>query len=69
MPGHSSTDANVSQAVPLPPNRVFVSKGYGRGAAVIELTPTGDGSLPARTVWRKAKVLRTKSTNVTVLDR
>ncbi len=38
-PGKSHSDATVSQAVPVPPDRVFLSKGYGHGAALVQLVP------------------------------
>jgi outer membrane protein assembly factor BamB len=63
-PGNSSQDANSSQAVPLPPDRVFVSKGYGRGAALYQLAPGTDGALTPNKLWHNRRVLRTKFTNV-----
>jgi len=66
-PGDSSGNANVAQPVPVPPNRVFVSKAYGQGALLLELT--GDRSdLQTRVIWQSTKVLRTKFTNVTLDD-
>ena len=38
-PGHTNRDPNVSQAVPIAPNLVFVSKGYGQGAMLLRLDP------------------------------
>lgn len=66
-PGITSADASVSQPVPVPPDRVFVSKGYGGGAALWQLTPAGDGFEP-RQLWHEPRVLRTKLTNVAVRD-
>ena len=34
-PGHTNRDPNVSQAVPIAPNLVFLSKGYGGGAMLL----------------------------------
>jgi outer membrane protein assembly factor BamB len=67
-PGTTSGDANVSQAVPLPPARVFVSKGYGGGAALLALEAQSDGGLEAREVWHDGRTLRTKLTNVVLRD-
>ena len=41
---------NVSQPVIIDDNRFFVSSGYGKGSALVEITGTGDG-LAARKVW------------------
>ncbi len=67
-PGRTSATASVSQAVPVPPDRVFVSKGYGGGALLLELVPGEDGVLAAREVWRDRRALRTKLTNVVLKD-
>jgi outer membrane protein assembly factor BamB len=64
----SSTRPNVAQAVPVPPDRVFVSKGYGQGAALLKLAPAGDGGLTVDTLWQNNRVMRTKFTNVTTKD-
>lgn len=62
-PGSSNADANCSQAVPVGSNRVLVSKGYGGGSLLLELTPTEDGLFDAQPVWRNKRSLRTKFTN------
>lgn len=64
-PGTTSKDANVSQAVPIPPDRVLVSKGYGGGSILLQLIPKDDG-LETKTLWRKPQHLKTKLTNVTI---
>ena len=66
-PGFTAADANVSQAIPLPPDRVFVSKAYGQGAALLRLQPDGDGTFTVEQLWHSARVLRTKFTNVAIL--
>lgn len=66
--GRSNANANVSNAVPLPPNRVFLSKGYGLGAALIELEPQADGSFAVNELWQSNRVMRTKFTNVAIHD-
>lgn len=58
---------NASQPVLLGNDRVFVSTGYGKGAAVIELTPSGDDTGPAfavREVWRNIRMKNQFSTSV-----
>lgn len=41
---------NATEPIVVGPSRVYVSSGYGHGAAVIELSPQGDG-YQARAVW------------------
>ncbi len=67
-PGITSSDANVSQAVPLPPDRVWLSKGYGSGAALLELTPGPGGRFTVTELWHNPRVLRTKFSQVTMLN-
>ena len=67
-PAHSNRDPNVSQAVPLPPDRVFLSKDYGLGATVLRLDAKEDGTFAVDVVWKNPKVLRTKFTNVFIKD-
>jgi outer membrane protein assembly factor BamB len=66
-PGITSKDANNSQAVPLPPDRIFVSKGYGHGAQLVKLVPKGD-VFSVETIYHKPRSMRTKLTNVTIKD-
>lgn len=67
LPGKSNANANVSNAVGIPPDRVFVSKGYGIGSALWELEPRGDTFEPQE-LWSSARTLRTKFTNVALRD-
>lgn len=41
---------NVSQPIMVDKNRFFISSGYGKGAALVEVTGSGK-SLEARTIW------------------
>ncbi len=66
--GRSFANANVSQAMPVPPNRVLLSKGYGLGAELIELEPKGDGTFETKSLWKETRVLRTKFTNAAIKD-
>jgi len=66
--GNSTADPNNSQAVAVPPNRVFVSKAYGLGAALLELAPQSDGTMTVEEVWASSRVMRTKFSNVTVFE-
>lgn len=54
-PWRTSFDVNASQPLVVGDNRVFVSTGYGTGAAVIELTPSG-GGIEVREVWRNIRM-------------
>ena len=67
-PGQSNAGANVSQAHVLPGDRIFISKGYGKGAAVFQLEQQDDGKFTADEIWHKPSVMKTKFTNVVVLD-
>jgi outer membrane protein assembly factor BamB len=53
-PWPTSMGINVSQPIVTGPNRVFISAGYGKGAALIEVASGG-----ARTVWENIN-LKTK---------
>ena len=65
-PGSTSGDANNSQVLPLPPDRVLLSKGYGQGSTVLRLSPGNGGDLDVEHVWISKRALRTKLTNVAV---
>lgn len=67
-PARSNADPNVSQAVPIGASRVLLSKGYGQGAALLELARGDGGIFATQIVWKNPKVLRTKFTNVAVKD-
>ncbi|CAN5519296.1 hypothetical protein BH23ACI1_BH23ACI1_13870 [soil metagenome] len=55
FPWKTSYDVNASQPIVLGENRVFVSTGYGTGAAVIELTRSGS-RFTVREVWRNIRM-------------
>jgi outer membrane protein assembly factor BamB len=46
----TSTGINVSQPIIVDKNRFFISSGYGKGAALIEVKDSG-GSFTANTIW------------------
>ncbi len=66
---HDGT-ATCPQPVPLPGDRVFLSKGYGVGCALLQIKHGPDGKLAAEPVWQPAikKVMKTKFSNVLVRD-
>jgi outer membrane protein assembly factor BamB len=64
-PGHSNSDATCSQARVLDGRRIFISKGYGIGAAVFATPPAAEP--PAFTAaWQQPGLLKTKFTNVVI---
>ena len=67
-PGHSNSDASCSQAVPVGDRRLFLSKGYGIGAAVFEIEKSDAEPWTLREVWRNSGLLKTKFTNVAIHD-
>ena len=66
--GSSSSNASVSQAVPVPPDQLFLSRGYGHGAALYRLAVDSNGEFSPELLWQSARSLRTKFTNVVIKD-
>ncbi len=66
-PGSSAGSATVSQPVQITPSRILMSKGYGVGAQVIELSSDGP-SWTSEEVWKNAVVLKTKFTTCVIRD-
>ena len=54
-PWQTEFDVNAGQPLILDDSRVFLSSGYGTGAAVVELTATGSG-FSVREVWRNNRM-------------
>jgi outer membrane protein assembly factor BamB len=54
-PWETQYDVNASQPIVVGPNRLFLSSGYGHGAAVIEINETG-GGLQASKVWENNRL-------------
>ncbi|MFT5525523.1 MAG: outer membrane protein assembly factor BamB, partial [Pirellulaceae bacterium] len=67
-PGSSSTDANTSQPVLTPEGHLFLSKGYGAGAALLEVLKSEGGGWTTNELWVNSRVMKTKFTNVTIHD-
>ena len=65
-PGKSNANASISQVVVVTANRLLLSKGYGEGAELIEVNNSGEDKLDAVRVWKVARVLQTKFSNVVV---
>ena len=66
-PGSSNSNANASQAITIGGDRMFVSKGYTGGSSVFEVLRRGD-KWTTRTIWDITRVMKTKFTNVAILD-
>jgi outer membrane protein assembly factor BamB len=66
-PGSSTNAANNSQVVPVGNDRVWISKGYGTGAALFSVSET-DGEWRTVRIWENARVLKTKYTNIVAVD-
>lgn len=65
-PGHSNSDATCSQAIVIGEKQVFISKGYGIGAAVFEIADQAAEPWTLRKVWHETGSLKTKFTNVAI---
>ena len=55
FPWANSIGVNVAQPIVTGPNRFFVSAGYGKGAALVEVGGAG-GKLSAAPVWERASM-------------
>lgn len=63
-PGSSSGNASCSQAIPVDAHRVFLSKGYALGSALVDVRQQ-EGRWTAEEIWQK-RVMKTKFTNAIV---
>jgi outer membrane protein assembly factor BamB len=54
-PWKTDYDVNAGQPLLIGENRVFISSGYGKGAAVLEITRSGD-TFPVREIWRNNRM-------------
>jgi len=66
--GSSGTNATCSQPIPLSGDRVFLSKGYGVGASLLQLKAGEDGSIQVSPAWPQPikRVMKTKMGNAVV---
>jgi outer membrane protein assembly factor BamB len=66
---HSNMDANCSQPLIMDDQQhVLVSKGYGGGAELINVAADDDADWDTVTVWANRKALKTKFSNVAIID-
>jgi outer membrane protein assembly factor BamB len=62
-PWKTQFDINASQPIVVGDNRIFVSTGYGKGAAMLELTPSGE-TLSVRLVWSSIRMKNQFSSSI-----
>ena len=65
-PGNSAANASVSQVHLLSGDRVLISKGYGEGLALIDVT-LEDGQFKTKKRWWEKRLLKTKFTQLCVV--
>ncbi|MFN7771604.1 MAG: PQQ-binding-like beta-propeller repeat protein [Planctomycetota bacterium] len=65
-PGTSNAAANCSQVTVVDGNRILLTKGYGLGGELVELTAGEE--LALRSVWKSSRVLTTKFSNPVIHD-
>lgn len=63
--GNSDSDATASQPIPLSENRLFLSKGYGIGSELLQLSRDSDEEIQSEEIWAR-KVMKTKMGNVVI---
>jgi len=61
-PGSSQGDANTSQPLGVAPNQLLLTKEYGLGGELIQLTSQADGTWRIDTEWEDNRLLKTKLT-------
>jgi outer membrane protein assembly factor BamB len=66
-PGHTNRNPNVAQAVPISPDLVFLSNGYGLGGMMLRLEPAAGGAFQTKVVWENRRAMKTKFSNVAIL--
>lgn len=59
----TSIGGNCSQPIKISETEVFISKGYGIGSMLFEVTLKKDGGWESKRLWKKSRVLKTKFTN------
>lgn len=57
----------VPDALPLPPDRVLITAGYGMGTILLQLSPSADDELKAAELW-ETRTLKPKFANVVIHD-
>ena len=65
-PGKSTSNASCCQAIACSGDRVFVSKGYGLGSALLQIRRDDSGRWIAEELWQNPSVMKTKFSNIVV---
>jgi outer membrane protein assembly factor BamB len=65
-PWVTQEDINAAQPIVVAANRVYISSGYGHGAAVLELSPQGD-AFQTRVIWANTR-MKNKFNSAMLLD-
>ena len=65
-PGNNLANSNSSQPVAIDGDKVLLSKGYGTGAMLLQISAGDESGWKAEEIWKKHNVLRTKFANVVV---
>ena len=66
-PGFSNANANCSQVTVVSDSRILLSKGYGLGGELVELTEQ-DGGITTEVLHKDPRILKTKLTSPVVRD-
>jgi outer membrane protein assembly factor BamB len=66
----NDTTGSASQPIPLPGDRLFLSKGYGVGSSLVAIRHDANGGFDIQPLWtpRIKRVMKTKFCNVVVRD-
>ncbi len=69
-PGNSDSDATASQPIPLPGDQLFLSKGYGLGSSLLQMSRDESGKIVEEPLWNPPirQVMKTKLGNVVIRD-
>ena len=67
--GRSNANATVSQVVPISDRRLLLSKAYGVGGSLVEVTRSADDVWSVQALWHNKRILKTKYTNLVLHDR
>lgn len=67
-PGNSNGDASTSIAVPVDGDRILLTKGYGIGGTMLQLSRKDDRLCEVSSLWSSHRVLKTKLTNAIVQE-
>lgn len=67
-PGNSNADANCSQVTQVGPNRLLLSKAYGLGGELIEVSRDEQGEWLVQSLQQDPRILKTKFTNPVIIE-